>query len=224
LRVLAGLRLLKTEWPLSETITPAEPSVFICDHPCLLDTVTMAARYDDVVCLMKQSYYDNPLFFGLAKLCGYIPAGYAGSVRAHQRMVEQAVDCLRRGCSVLAFPESRRTPLEGRVPFGRGPFEIAARAGVPVVPVKITCTPRTLAREIPLHTMPTECVRYSARQHAPRTVAPGRASTKAATQAIQNLLQPVRSKEPHASLERPVHEKMTVAGPAPRDAPGPVGP
>lgn len=191
--VLAKLRLFETEWPLSEGLTTPEPSVIICNHPCLLDTVTMVARYDHVICLVKQSYYDNPMFFGLAKLCGYIPAGREGSVRGHQRMVEEARDRLRRGYTVLAFPECRRTPLRDRLPFRRGPFDIAARAGVPIVPVRITCTPRVLTREEPIHRMPTVCARYAAQQLPPLRVEPSREATRAATQAVQNLLVPLAS-------------------------------
>jgi len=191
LGLLAALRLFKTEWRLSESVTPTEPCVIVCNHPCLLDTLVMMVRFRDVVCLVKQSYYDSPLIFGLAKLCGYIPAGHDGSVRAHERMLTEAVDRLSRGYSILAFPECRRSTMVGRLPFRRGPFEIAARAGVPVIPVQVACTPRTLAREIPLHRMPLVCARYSMRQFPPQDVPGGRTGTKAATQTIQNLLQPV---------------------------------
>lgn len=188
---LRSLNLLKTQWPLAEHITPSEPCVLICNHPCLLDTVIMTARYDNVVCLVKQSYYDNPLFFGLAKLCGYIPAGRPGEIEGHQRMVDEAVDRIRRGYSVLAFPETRRTPAGDRIPFRRAPFEIAARAGVPLVPVQISCTTGFLTREVPIHQMPLGCAQYSARELPPQRVEQGRRHTRAATHAIQNLLQPL---------------------------------
>ncbi|MCX4247051.1 lysophospholipid acyltransferase family protein [Paraliomyxa miuraensis] len=204
--VLAKLRLFRTEWPLSEGLTMSEPCVIICNHPTLLDTVTMVARYDHVICLVKQSYYDNPMFFGLSKLCGYIPAGHEGSVRGHQRMLAEALDRLQRGYTVLAFPECRRTPLWDRLPFRRGPFEIAARGGVPIVPVRITCTPRTLTREQPIHRMPLVCARYASQQLPPMTVAPGREATRAATQAVQNLLVPL----PGPSQESP---SLAVASP-----------
>jgi len=186
--LLARLRLLETQWPLSQGRAVAEPSVIICNHPCLLDTVTMVARYDHVVCLVKQSYYDNPFFLGLCKLCGFIPAGREGSVRGHQRMIDEAVDRIRRGYTILAFPESRRTPLREPLPFRRGPFEIAARAGVPVIPVRLTCTPRILFREMPIHEMPLVCASYSAVELPAQHVAPGRAATKAAMLAVQDLL------------------------------------
>lgn len=197
--VLAKLRLFKTAWPLVESVAPAQPCVIVCNHPCLLDTLVMMVRFRHVVCLVKQSYYDNPLIFGLAKLCGYIPAGHNGSIRGHERMLNEALDRLARGYSILAFPECRRSTLVGRLPFRRGPFEIAARAGVPVVPVQIACSPRTLAREIPLHRMPLECAHYSMREFPPQTVPQGRTATKTATQTIQDLLQPVTAAtSPHA--------------------------
>lgn len=205
--VLATLRLLKTEWPLSEGLTTSEQSVIICNHPCLLDTVTMTARYDHVICLVKQSYYDNPMLFGLCKLCGYIPAGKEGSVSGHQRMFAEAADRIRRGYTVLAFPECRRTPLVDRLPFRRGPFEIAARAGIPIVPVRITCTPRVLTREEPIHRMPAVCARYAAEELPPMRVEPGREATRAATQAVQNLLVP---------LATPTQESPPQAVPSPQ--------
>lgn len=187
--VLAKLRLFKTEWKLTDSITTDEPCVIICNHPTLLDTVAMTVRYNDVLCLVKRSYFYNPLFFGLAKMCDYVPAPETGSIDEHQRTMEFALEGLRRGYSILAFPETRRSSRTTHLPFRRGPFEIAAQAGVPVIPVRIRCTPPTLAREIPLREMPLECVLYQSEQLPPRSVAPGRTSVRAATRATQNLLQ-----------------------------------
>lgn len=187
--ILATLRLFKTEWKLSESITPDEPSVIVCNHPTLLDTVAMTVRYNDVICLVKRSYYRNPLFFGLVKMCGYVPAPEAGSIDAHQRTIDVALTGLRKGYSILTFPETRRSSRTEHLPFRRGPFEIAAQAGVPVIPVRITCTPPTLAREIPLRTMPLECVLYSSEQLPKRPIPQGRSNIRAATRAMQNLLQ-----------------------------------
>ncbi len=209
--VLATLRLFKTEWKLSESITTDEPSVIICNHPTLLDTVAMTVRYNDVICLVKRSYYRNPLFFGLAKMCGYVPAPQAGSIEAHQRTIEVALAGLRKGYSILAFPETRRSSRTTRLPFRRGPFEIAAQAGVPVVPVRITCTPPTLAREIPLRTMPLECVLYRSEQLSPRPVPRGRTNIRAATRAIQDLLQlpTLQSEDEHSPRLGPAERRST---------------
>lgn len=194
--VLATLRLFKTEWKLSESITVEEPSVIVCNHPTLLDTVAMTVRYNDVICLVKRSYYRNPLFYGLLKMCGYVPAPEAGSIEAHQHTMDVALRGLRQGYSILAFPETRRSSRTTHLPFRRGPIEIAARAEVPIVPVRLSCTPPTLAREIPLHTMPLECVLYQAEQLPKRAAPQGRTNIRAATRAIQNLLQVAEIRAP----------------------------
>ena len=50
------------------------------------------------------------------------------------------------GLDVLIFPEGTRSPFgSGLQPFHRGAFEVAARANVPVVLLKLTCSPPALA-------------------------------------------------------------------------------
>lgn len=196
LTVLAKLRLLETTWPLSESRCPEEPSVIICNHPTLLDTVFMTVRYDNVICMMKRSYYASPFFFGLARMCGYVPAARAGRIEEHQAMLEAVHEGLRQGFNVLAFPETRRSPIGSNLPFRRGPIETAARAGVPIVPVRIRCDPRTLAREISLGEMPLVCAQYSSAELPPIRVEPRRSAIRAATRTLENLLQMPALSEP----------------------------
>ncbi len=199
LTVLAKLRLLETTWPLSESVLPSEPSVIICNHPTLLDTVIMTVRYDNVVCMMKRSYYASPFFFGLARMCGYVPAARSGRVEEHKEMLAAIEESLARGFNVLAFPETRRSPIGSRLPFKRGPIESAASAGVPIIPVRIRCTPRTLAREIPLAKMPLECVQYSCEQLPPLVVKHNRGAVRGARRHLENLLQMPAPNEPEVS-------------------------
>lgn len=56
--------------------------------------------------------------------------------RAHQS-VEEAIELVRGGHSLLTYPEGTRSK-DGRLkPFKRGPFLIAKRAGVSIVPIAI---------------------------------------------------------------------------------------
>ena len=55
------------------------------------------------------------------------------------------------GLDVLIFPEGTRSPFgSGLQPFHRGAFEVAARANVPVVLLKLTCSPPALAKRLPI--------------------------------------------------------------------------
>ncbi|MBV1862583.1 MAG: 1-acyl-sn-glycerol-3-phosphate acyltransferase [Nannocystaceae bacterium] len=203
--VLSKLRLLKTNWPPRERITTNTPSVIICNHPTLLDTVLMAMRFNDVICMVKPSYYASPLFFGLARMCGYVPAARPGHIREHQTMLAQVDAKLAAGFNVLAFPETRRSPIGSYLPFRRGPIELAARAGVPIIPVRITCSPRTLAREIPLKELPLVCALYSCEQLPAVTVQVGRTAVRASTCKLENLLQSRPAPSEPGQLESHAH-------------------
>ena len=52
--------------------------------------------------------------------------------------IEQAAASLRQGNSFLTFPEGTRSRTGELLPFKRGPFLMALKAQVPVVPVAIS--------------------------------------------------------------------------------------
>jgi 1-acyl-sn-glycerol-3-phosphate acyltransferase len=54
--------------------------------------------------------------------------------------IERAVQTIRSGQSVILFPEGTRTSNGKLQPFKRGAFTLAAKSGVPVVPMTINNT------------------------------------------------------------------------------------
>jgi 1-acyl-sn-glycerol-3-phosphate acyltransferase len=54
--------------------------------------------------------------------------------------IERAVNTIRNGQSVILFPEGTRTSDGKLQPFKRGAFTLAAKSGVPVVPMTINHT------------------------------------------------------------------------------------
>jgi 1-acyl-sn-glycerol-3-phosphate acyltransferase len=54
--------------------------------------------------------------------------------------IERAVQTIRSGQSVILFPEGTRTSDGKLQPFKRGAFTLAAKSGVPVVPMIINNT------------------------------------------------------------------------------------
>jgi 1-acyl-sn-glycerol-3-phosphate acyltransferase len=67
---------------------------------------------------------------------GYIPLDRSDGRKALKSM-EEAARTIRSGKSVVMFPEGTRSEDFKLLPFKRGGFMLAARAGVPVVPVTI---------------------------------------------------------------------------------------
>jgi 1-acyl-sn-glycerol-3-phosphate acyltransferase len=60
-----------------------------------------------------------------------------GSSSEARRSLDDAVEKIRNGASVLMFAEGTRTSDGKLQPFKRGAFHLAARSGVPIVPLTI---------------------------------------------------------------------------------------
>jgi 1-acyl-sn-glycerol-3-phosphate acyltransferase len=71
-------------------------------------------------------------------------AGYVGirrgDARSRQRMMDDCLAHLRRGSSVMIFPEGGRSHETKMRPFKRGAFAMACETKVPVLPIVIEGT------------------------------------------------------------------------------------
>jgi 1-acyl-sn-glycerol-3-phosphate acyltransferase len=124
---------------------PAGPFVAVANHPTLVDVTAIVAAHPEMVCVAKRAMFRSPLVGRLLRTCGHVEAG-DGSPFSGAAVVEAAVARLREGVPVLLFPEGTRSPAYGLGEFRHGAFEIAARAGVPVIPLVVTCDPPMLLR------------------------------------------------------------------------------
>lgn len=118
-----------------------QPGVLvIANHPTLIDALCLMSLMPQADCVVKASHYQNPFLGGPAKGAGYIP-NLDGP-----RLVADCVERLRRGRSLIVFPEGTRSPADGLGPFARGAAYVALKAGSDPVPVTIKCEPATLYR------------------------------------------------------------------------------
>ena len=122
---------------------PADrPVVLVANHPTLCDTTAIVSLFPDVVTVSQIRYDHNPLISRPLRSCGFVPVG--------THMIQDCAERLRMGFDLLIFPEGTRSPVGGLQPFHRGAFEIAARAKVPVVLLKLTCDPPALSKRLPI--------------------------------------------------------------------------
>lgn len=180
------------------------PLIIAPNHSSLWDAVFVIARLPQPVCIMKREILANPFLGGGARLAGYIPNGET------TRMIRDAADALRHGGQLLLFPEGTRTRRDSRWinPLRGGVALIAARAGVPVVPVFIRSNSRFLEKGWPLWKRPEFPVRMSVELGAPVTFLPGE-SPKEFVLRLQAIYESELSK-PHP-LRR---QSMQAHGPA----------
>lgn len=117
-------------------------ALVISNHPTLIDALLLMSVMPQADCVVKESYFDNFWLNGTCLGAGYIPN------RSGPQVVEECVDHLRAGRSLMIFPEGTRSPKDGLGPFNRGAAHIAWRAQRDPIPVTIQCSPATLYGEL----------------------------------------------------------------------------
>jgi 1-acyl-sn-glycerol-3-phosphate acyltransferase len=123
-----------------ENIVRGQSYVYVSNHASLFDIpVVLASIPDQIRIVYKKELEVVPIFGWGLKWGHYIGIDRRKGSEA-RRSLEEAAEKIRRGASVLLFAEGTRT-LDGKLqPFKRGAFNLALRAGVPVVPLTVNGT------------------------------------------------------------------------------------
>jgi 1-acyl-sn-glycerol-3-phosphate acyltransferase len=111
--------------------------VFVANHASLVDIwALLAAVPQSVKFLAKRELLHWPLFGRVLRAAGHLPIDRA-DLRHAVAAYDEAAAKIRLGTSAAVFAEGTRTRTGDLLAFKRGPFVLAIRAGVPVVPVWI---------------------------------------------------------------------------------------
>lgn len=122
------------------------PVVFMSNHESWLDIpALLVAIPGQVRFLAKRSLFGIPFLGWAMRAMGFIPVDRENR-RTAIKSFDEAAARIRAGRSVLVFPEETRTPDGSLLPFQRGGFLIALKAGLPIVPVGIEGARRVLAK------------------------------------------------------------------------------
>jgi 1-acyl-sn-glycerol-3-phosphate acyltransferase len=132
---------------------PAAPYVLVANHPTLVDVTAIGATVPDATIIAKSTWFRNPFIGQVLRYCDHIEVADDGPFSG-AAVVDEAVARLESGIPVLIFPEGTRSPARSLGKFRAGAFIIAARAGVPVVPLFLNCEPPTLMRGQPWYEVP----------------------------------------------------------------------
>jgi len=116
---------------------PAGPVIFMSNHQSNFDILALlAAMPRRVNWIAKKELFQIPVFGPSMRRGGYIPLDRSDGRKALKSM-DDAAKIIREGKSVVMFPEGTRSLSRELLPFKRGGFILARKAGVPVVPVTI---------------------------------------------------------------------------------------
>ena len=116
---------------------PAGPMIFMSNHQSNFDILSLlAALPRQIHWIAKKELFEIPVFGSSMKRGGYIPLDRGDGRKALQSM-DAAAATIHEGKCVVLFPEGTRTEDGNLLPFKRGGFILARKAGVPVIPVTI---------------------------------------------------------------------------------------
>jgi 1-acyl-sn-glycerol-3-phosphate acyltransferase len=130
----AGVRI---ETIGGEKLNPDMTYIYTANHSSLFDIPSVFAGINDDVRIIYKKELENIPAFG----AGMRKSPYIGINRDNPReamkSMEEAIDHIRRGDSVIVFPEGSRSKTGEIRSFKRGAFMLASRSGKPIVPVTL---------------------------------------------------------------------------------------
>ena len=131
-----GLRI-RTRIDGREHLPRGQAVVFCSNHQSNVDPpILFQVLHPRLHVLFKRELTKLPLLGRVFQIGGFVPIDR--SSREHSMAaIERAAASLRSGNSFLTFPEGTRSRTGDLLPFKRGPFLMALKAQVPVVPVAI---------------------------------------------------------------------------------------
>ena len=114
-----------------------QPHIFVMNHQSMIDIpCAFAALPSNIRFVAKEQLRWIPFLGWYIWMTGMV---FVDRTRRNKAVasLEKAGERIRKGATILAYPEGTRSP-DGRVmPFKKGPFVLALTAGVPIVPIAI---------------------------------------------------------------------------------------
>jgi 1-acyl-sn-glycerol-3-phosphate acyltransferase len=133
--LLAGVRLEVTG---TENVPAEGPVIYMSNHQGNFDILSLfLAIPRQFSWIAKEELFSIPVFGHSMARAGYVPLDRSDGRRAF-KSIEGAAAMIKSGKSVVIFPEGTRTTDGNLLPFKRGGFLLAAKAGVPIVPLTIS--------------------------------------------------------------------------------------
>jgi len=121
-------------------IDPAKRYILVANHysyldiPCILASVPQPIRF-----MAKKSLFSIPIFGWALSRAGFIPIDRKNR-RSAVKSFDLAAERIRKGNTIVIFPEEGRTRERTMKPFQRGAFLLALKSEKTIVPIAIDST------------------------------------------------------------------------------------
>lgn len=129
-----------------ENLLHGKPQIFMANHQSDFD-ILISLAYIPVQFrwIAKKELFAIPVFGAAMRNAGYIEIDRSNREKAIHS-IEEAALSIRRGKSIMTFPEGTRS-RDGEIKaFKQGTFHLAIKSGVPIVPVSIIGSGRLMPK------------------------------------------------------------------------------
>jgi 1-acyl-sn-glycerol-3-phosphate acyltransferase len=184
---------------------PEEVFVVVSNHQSLADIPLIAHVNLDMKWAAKKELFRVPVLGWMLSMSSDMPVERS-SRRQGAQVLLMAARYLRGGCSCIFFPEGTRSKDGALLPFSDGPFHLAIREQVPVLPLAVDGT---------LECLPKNSWVFSGEQEIYLAVLPPVLTTGMETKDAAKLKEMVRDRIAQQLSEwrgEPIPEARTNAG------------
>lgn len=124
----------------AENIDPAKGKIYISNHASYMDIFVQLAKLPDNVRMIYKKEINRVPVLGWAMYCAGFVALDRNRVREAMKSLDKAAGRVKKGLSVVIYPEGTRT-IDGSIgEFKRGMFFLADKAKADIVPVTLKGT------------------------------------------------------------------------------------
>ena len=124
----------------TELLDPDQRYILVANHysyfdiPCIFAAIPQPIRF-----LAKVSLFKVPIFGWAIARAGFIPIDRKNR-RTAVKSFDMAAERIRKGNTIVVFPEEGRSRERNMRPFQRGGFLLALKSELPIVPIAINGT------------------------------------------------------------------------------------
>jgi len=113
--------------------------IIISNHQSIIDILLLNCLRYKYKWVSKIEILKVPVLGWYQRMAAYITIN-RGNEESKAAMLEESDKCLKRGISIIIFPEGTRSLDKEIGFFKRGAFQLAIQAGIPILPVLIDGT------------------------------------------------------------------------------------
>lgn len=110
----------------------SRPSIIIANHTSFLDTLAIGMLHPNIIFMVNDWVYNSPIFGGAVRLAGFYPAS-----RGLENGLPQLEEQLKKGYSLMIFPEGTRSESNSILRFHKGAFLLAEKYQLDILPIYI---------------------------------------------------------------------------------------